>query len=317
MRIGFTLVLMISMLFGGGYWYYTALAVCNVPISYRIGDIDERFKITRDEVQNALSTAESLWEDGADRNLFSYDPEGDVVVNFVYDERQRLSDEEELFRATLDKKEGMSDTVRSDYEKLLVQYKTLRSGYNDAADTYERKLSAYNSEVAEWNKKGGAPKDVFARLQDTQRALAKEETRLNTLSTQLNGVVNKMNTLSDRGNSLIQDYNSLANEYNSRFSEGGEFTQGDYENKVIHIYEFDTKDELTLVLAHEFGHALSLDHTTDETAIMHHTMGKQVLASGLTLPDRVLFEKQCGTENSIPNAIRLLIEALRRALLEG
>ncbi len=317
MRIGYSVMLMVAVLFGGGYWYYTALAVCNVPISYRIGDIDERFRITQDEAQNALSTAESLWEDGTDRNLFSYDPDGDVVVNFVYDDRQRLSDEEKSFRTTLDTKEGMSGTVRSEYEKLLTQYQTLRSGYNDATDAYERKLSAYNAEVAEWNRKGGAPKDVFARLQDTQKTLAKEETRLNTLSAQLNGVVNKMNTLSDKGNSLIKDYNSLANEYNNRFSEGGEFTQGDYEKKVIHIYEFDTKDELTLVLAHEFGHALSLDHTEDETAIMHHTMGKQVLASGLTLPDRVLFEKQCGTTSSIPNAIRLLVEALSKALLGG
>jgi hypothetical protein len=305
---------MAALLFGGGYWYYTALAICNVPISYRIGSIDERFILTMEEAQNALSGAESLWEDGTDRNLFTQDPQGDLVVHFVYDERQRRADEEELFRATLDQKEGMSDSVRSEYESLLAQYETLRNSFTNTTNAYEKKLATYNAEVAEWNTKGGAPKDVFVRLEKNQETLKKEEVRLNATALQLNTVVKKMNALSDRGNSLIQDYNSLANEYNDRFSEGGEFTQGEYENKVINIYEFDSKDELTLVLAHEFGHALALDHAGDETAVMYHTMGKQSLVEGLTLPDRVLFEQQCGTEDSIPNAIRLLLEALKKAL---
>lgn len=316
MRIGYSVVLMITLLFGGGYWYYNALAVCNVPLSYRLGTIDPRFKITPEEAQNALSAAESLWEDGTDRNLFSQDPEGKLVINFVYDERQKRADERESFQSTLDKKEGMSDAVRSQYQNLLAQYEKLRNDLTAETDAYEAKLAAYNAEVARWNKQGGAPKDVFEHLSDTQAELSAEEKSLNAKVTELNAIVRKMNMLGDKGNSLISDYNSLAKEYNNRFSEGGEFTQGEYENRVINVYEFESKDELTVVLAHELGHALSLGHVPEETAIMHHTMGKQELSAGLTLPDRVLFEQQCGTESSIPKLIQLLRSALERLLTE-
>ncbi len=313
MRIGFTIVLMVTLVFGGGYWYYTALAICNVPLSYRIGTIHTQFGLTEGEAQNAISEAESLWEDGTSRNLFTSDAEGKIVINFVYDERQQRSDEEALYRKTLEQKEGISDTVRSDYENLLDKYEKLRSDFRKETNSYENQLSVYNDEVAKWNKQGGAPKDIFERLQDTQNALSEEEDQLNAKSAQLNEIVRKMNLLGDRGNSLINDYNSLASEYNSLFSEEKEFTQGEYENKVVNIYEFDTQEELVLVLAHEFGHALSLGHVEETTAIMHHTMGEQRLSTGLTLEDKVLFEKQCGTEDSIPNAVRLLVEALRRA----
>jgi len=307
---------MVTLVFGGGYWYYTALAVCNVPLSYQIGTIDAQFGLSEEQAQNAISGAESVWEDGTNRNLFTGDPDGKIVINFVYDERQQRSDEEAQYRKSLEQREGISDTVRNEYENLLSQYEKLRNAYSDETEAYESKLNAYNAEVAKWNKQGGAPKDTFERLQDTQKVLASEEDRLNAKSAQLNEIVRKMNMLGDKGNSLINDYNSLANEYNSRFSEEKEFTQGDYENKIINIYEFDTEDELVLVLAHEFGHALSLGHVDETTAIMHHTMGEQSLSTGLTLEDKVLFEKQCGTEDSIPNAIRLLVEALRRAFMQ-
>ena len=84
MRPLFTLVLIIAVVFAGGYFYHTASAVCNVPITYRIGSVDAEFGLSYDEVRTAVTEAESLWEDATGKNLFTYDEKGEVVINFIF-----------------------------------------------------------------------------------------------------------------------------------------------------------------------------------------------------------------------------------------
>lgn len=297
MKQSISVLLCIAILFGAGYWYYTALAVCQVPISYRIGNVDDRFDLTEDEVRTAISTAESLWEDGTDRNLFTYDPEGKLVIHFIYDERQQRADEEKQLREVLEQKEGVSDTVKSEYEHLLAEYDALRTTYRQQTENYEQRLAAYNNEVAEWNTQGGAPKDVFERLSKTQASLGKEERRLNNLTAQLNTLAERINALGTQGNSIISDYNSLVNFYNDRFTEEDEFTQGDYEDDVINIYEFNTGEELAIVLAHELGHALGIDHVEGDDSIMYRRMGEQRMTLGVQPNDLNAFLEICGSSS--------------------
>ncbi len=311
---GFIITLMVAVLFSGGYWYYTALAGCNVPISYRVGEVDSRFGISDDEVRNAISAAESLWEDGTDRNLFTYDPEGELVIDFVYDERQAQTDAQVEFEEILESKESMSESVKGQYEKLVREYDTLREAYETSVDAYEAKLESYNKEVGDWNKRGGAPKDVYARLDVTQDALQNEEKELNARSRELNVLVRKINSIGSQGNSLITDYNSLVNEYNDRFSEGGEFTQGQYEDDGITIYEYGDADELVIVLAHEMGHALGMGHVEGVASIMYHHMEEQVLAEGLTLQDRAAFTQSCGTKGDMEQLLQYLRDTLTALL---
>jgi vacuolar-type H+-ATPase subunit D/Vma8 len=305
MRSGFTILLMAAILFGGGYWYLAAMAICPVPMAYRIGTVDSRFDLSTEEVRNAVSVAESLWEDATGRNLFTYDEGGVLSINFVFDERQQTANDEEHLRETLDEKEEMSDTVRAQYEKLLAEYESLSKKYDGQTSAYETKLAAYNKEVNEWNVKGGAPEDVFNRLADTKETLAREQSRLNGVGDSLNTLVRKMNALSEKGNSLITDYNETVEVYNDQFSEGHEFTQGDYENKVINIYQYDSEEELELVLAHEFGHALSLEHVEGTDSIMYRLMEGQSKETGIQSADLTEFERVCGTERS---TARLLME---------
>jgi archaellum component FlaC len=299
------------MLLGMGYWYRTVLAVCDVPMTYRIGTIDSRFNIGEGEVRNAISSAESLWEDGTDRNLFTYDPEGEIVVNFVYDERQQSADAQKQYEKTLEKKEGVSDSVRSEYENLVKKYDALRASYEKEVDVYEVKLDTYNKEVADWNDRGGAPKDVFERLGKTKTSLGIEEKRLGGLSRELNGLVAKINALSSKGNALVSDYNSLVNEYNEEFGEVKEFTQGEYTDRTITIYEFGDETELTIVLAHELGHALGIGHVEGETSFMYHHMGAQSLEGGLTPFDHSAFTTECGaTDESVAKTLAHLRSVL-------
>ena len=299
MRNGLTILLMVAILFGGTYWYF-ASAVCDVPISYRLGTVDPRFNITDDEAKNALFVAESMWEDATGRNLFTYDERADVLVNFVYDDRQEYANAEEELREALEAKEGMSDNVRSLYDALLKQYSTLKKTYEARVKTYDSKLAEYNKEVSDWNDRGGAPADVYERLSTTKETLASEQTKLNGMVSQLNALVKKMNTVGEQGNSLITDYNQTVNEYNNTFIDEREFTQGEYTNdpRAISIFEFQTREELELVLAHEFGHALSLNHVDDPEGIMYHLMEKQSTDIGVTPADVQEFTAVCGNENN-------------------
>lgn len=294
MKGGFTGMLIVAILFGTGYWYYSAHAVCNVPIAYRIGSVDPRFNITNDEVRSVISVAESLWEDATGRNLFTYSEDADLSVNFIFDDRQKEANIEADLRKELDQKEDINRDVGRQYEYLLEKYGDLKSGYEKRSIDYERRLQEHNAEVERWNGAGGAPEDIYANLADHQKQLKAEQEELNTIAYKLNELVKEMNAIGAEGNSLVAGYNEIVDEYNSRFDADTEFTQGDYQGDAIDIYQFDSKEELVIVLAHEFGHALSIGHVEGEDSIMFHFMGAQSLENGVTVSDVDEFERVCG-----------------------
>src|SRR5690606_10416202 len=123
-----------------------------------------------------------------------------------------------------------------------------------------------------------------------------EYEKLQSESDVLNGIVTELNRIGARGNLLIQDYNSSVNQYNTQFGEAHDFTQGDYTPGAINVYQFDSEDELVIVLAHEFGHALALGHVENESSVMYHFMEKQDVEEGLSPEDIAHFKDMCETE---------------------
>lgn len=290
----FVSALLIIVIFAGGYFMYTAHAVCKVPIAYRIGSIDEQFDITYDEVRAAVTDAESLWEDATGRNLFTFDEGAKLSINFVFDERQQYTSAEQTLREELDDKRDLSKGVREQYDALVTEYDELLIRYEDQKETYEQKLDEYNAEVAKWNDEGGAPEEVYDTLTDRQNELKEEQRSLNRISFNLNTLADEINDISKEGNTIVTTYNSIVERYNNDFSEEHEFIQGDFRGDQINIYQYIDGEELRLVLAHELGHALSLGHVEDEKAIMHFFMGAQDIDDGLMNDDLMEFDQICG-----------------------
>jgi DNA repair exonuclease SbcCD ATPase subunit len=266
---------------------------CKTPVRYNIGEIDSRFGTNREEIRRIAQNAELVWENALNTDLFVYDEQADLSINFVYDERQKNAEIEAELREDLEAKEGMSEGVAAQYERLIAEFRTLKKQYEPRVVAYEKKLKAYNNEVTEWNDKGGAPRLEIETLNAEQEALMKEQASLQALSLKLNSLVTELNRIGARGNALIKDYNTIVEEYNERFSESHEFAQGDYAPEAINIYQFDSEDELMLVLAHEFGHALSLGHVENEESIMYRTMGEQSLKTGISQEDKAEFDRLC------------------------
>jgi len=298
MRSGFSILLIAVLLFGGGYFYYVAQAVCPAPLAYSVGEIDESFGLSFDEVRLALSDAESVWEDATGQNLFIYDEGAVFTVNFIYDERQKYTDAEGNFKEKLDKTQSVSDAISETYSKLVANYNNLQIVYSDKVERYEKNLASYNAQVTQYNEEGGVTEDVYKVLQERKAELDKEQTSLNRLSQELNGLVKEINEIGDRGNVLVETYNRGVNEYNHTFGESREFTQGTYSTeKRIDIFTYADIGELRLVLAHEFGHALSLDHVVNEESVMYFLIGEQPIEFVPTQEDMDEFVRVCSKKS--------------------
>jgi predicted Zn-dependent protease len=305
MRLGILLLVLVATLFGSGFWYNKIDAVCRTPITYRIGNVDSRFGTSPEEIHRIALTAEGIWEDRLKTDLFVYDENGRVPINLVFDERQQNADLEAELREDLEAKEGMSETVAAQYERLIAEFRSLKKQYESRVVAYEKTLNAYNKEVTDWNNRGGAPEPVLKDLKEEEEDLRTEQEALQTLSGKLNKIVADLNRIGARGNALIKDYNTIVEEYNTRFSDTHEFAQGDYGNNAINIYQFDSEDELAIVLAHEMGHALSLDHVTNERSIMYHNMGKQSVEEGLTEEDLAEYNRMCEKPEGLSMVFRI------------
>ena len=289
-------LLIVAIVIGGGYWYHTANSKCPVPIAYSIGEVDERFGISAEEARAVISEAESIWEDKTGRNLFTYDEDAEFAINFIFDDRQRVTLEEHQLREVLDRTENISSTLREEYEVLLSRYESLKQTYENRLRTYEDKLELHNGEVERWNTQGGAPTDVYQRLSDEQKTLSAESAELSSIARRLNELVDSINELGDKSNRTIRDYNNQVAEYNDRFHEEREFTQGDYQEGRINIYQFKDLDELRLVLVHELGHALSLGHVESPQSAMYYLMQDQPIDLELSDEDLLEFRRVCGVE---------------------
>ncbi len=301
MRIPFAGALIVTLVASCGYFYYVAGSICPAPLSYRIGSLDERFNLTQEEAQVAISEAEAVWEDVMGKNLFSYDDNGTLGIHFLYDQRQELSNTEDLLQEKLDATETVSDAMRDTYATLVAKYNEERLFYTQKVEAYEARLFTYNAEVEKYNERGGAPSDVYANLENEKRQLSREQVVLGTFANKLSSRVAEINAVGEKANKIVNTYNQGVDVYNNTFGTAREFTQGDYTNNIINIYTFENHTELVLVLVHEMGHALGLNHVENNASVMHYLLHGGKEGSTLTEKDIALsaedlteFDKVCG-----------------------
>ncbi len=298
MQRPFTLMLLVTIIFCGWYFYSIA-GPCIVPQTYAIGSIDSRFKLATATVETLLTEATEVWESKIGRELFVYDPKSAFKIEFIYDDRQANSDQAESQKEVLSEKEAVSKKISEEYIKLVAQYDTLKKEYDAAVAQYQKRLNSFNAIVERYNKEGGAPTDAFAQLQKTEASLKTEERKLETTADTLASIAKNINRLSEEGNTVISEYNQGVNRFNKNFTGGEEFTQGDYTGEAIHVYHFKDQLELKNVLVHEFGHALKLPHVEGSNSIMYYLMDKQPATSELSLEDLAALEGICLPTDSI------------------
>ena len=310
MRFSYLLTLTLILAGAGTFWYQRGAAICPVPLAYRVGTIDSHFNITKEGAIEQLAQAEKVWEENAGRELFYYDEDATLVVEFVFDERQASADSEVSQRQTLDSQKEENEATFRKIDELQREYETSTREYQEDVNAYEGRLNAYNQKVNQYNDQGGAPSDVYDELEREKEDLAEESRTLNDKATKLNEQAEKINELGDQGNRLVEAYNREVEVYNSEFGYSREFTQGDYQGDRINVYKFSDNTELQKVLIHEFGHALGIDHVEGESSVMYYLLGDMSAVPSLSREDKEAFLSVCGNGEGWQHKIRRQIRSV-------
>jgi regulator of replication initiation timing len=299
--------------FGFLYWYAATAAICPAPLSYRLGDHDERFLLNPEDTRATLLEAERLWEEATGRELFVYDEQARFTVNFIFDERQKLAVKEEDWRERLDEQERAGRAAVAAVRLLGEEYRALRQVYDAEVARYETNLEAHNRRVEAINAQGGALPEELSLLRAEEQKLLAAATELSRLADQLNVLARRIKTLGAEGNRLIEEYNRNAADYNQRFVDGSAFTQAEYVGGRINVYKYTDRTELLRAMAHEFGHALGLGHIADQNSVMYHMMREWPDAPRLSAEDLAEFRRVCGTGEELSHQVRRLVrEGLER-----
>ncbi len=279
------------------YFTYFAKGPCDAPIAYKIGTVDSRFGVTADAFKTDVAQAADIWNQSIlQKNLLTYDPNGVVTINLVYDNRQALTQREQTLNANINQTSQTADSIKQEYSALKAQYTEAQQVYATQLASFTEAQTSYNAEVDHWNSVGGAPKPQYDVLSAEKNSLATKQAALEQQRQNVNQLADAVNAYINKYNLLISYINSDVSAINNDGLAGTQFEEGVYisdaSGKKINIYQFENHVDLIRVLAHELGHSLGLGHNPNPNSIMNPV--NQSTSLTLSVDDLQALKTECG-----------------------
>ena len=268
--------------------------VCEVPVLWRVDRIDPRFGLSEADAASAVRAAAFLWESALGRVLIFRESDEGIPIRFEYDERQEETRVRQARIAEVDAEARALEESAEDLELLRSRLESRRSIHLARLTAYRDRLATLEETVEFWNARGGAPAGEVERLRQLQAEVDELRTSANAAADEVNGLVDALNRETGAHNLRVDEANrrraAIRNAYPVQIVQSGEYLESTRgigpltlsRDAEIRIYQFEDRDHLTLVIAHELGHALGLGHTGVEGTLM---AAESVGAAGMGPPD--------------------------------
>lgn len=268
----------------------TEPSLYRTPIHYRIAEIDPRFNLTPQQLLQLAQQAANIWEQASGQTYFVYDPEAELTIHLVYDERQQQSD---------NRLQGL-DQLKQQKQRLENQNQQIQKFKQDIQETTALiasqqtqlmlQFQQYNNQMQQINQTRSMNKALAEQLTQQQKSLQLKSAVLKQEIQQHNQKTQQLNQQIQLLNQNNKSMVASAQQFNQSFKPRL-FHKGNFKANQIYIYEFSSPNDLRLTLAHEFGHALGLQHNDDPKALMYPTIKSQDLDHfHLTEADQALLQ---------------------------
>lgn len=248
---------------------------CQKTLYYSIGEFDRQFGIRHAEFQSIIEQAETIWEKSIGRNLFAYDPAAEFTINLVFDKRQQATLARQNLVNELQVIESSHTDLATSFEYWHDIFEDKNGVYQRMLQRYQQRLKTYNDDVQFWNKKGGASTEMFRELEQERQQLRIEKNRLDEERLYLNRLFETLKSMQKQGANIANAYQTQRQTYQAKYAETSRFNQGEYDGISITVFQFNNPTDLTLLLTHEFGHALGIGHVDNPKAVMYYLKGEQ------------------------------------------
>lgn len=252
---------------------------CNEPFTYSIGHIDNRFGLNKPEVEDAMNNAVQLWSDALGTTVAVSSDNSVITVDFVYDERQQSVDGEMRFRERINSEQIQLTQMQRAFDQKRDRFEQRSSAYVQFAEQTTLELNRFNEWVSSKNELGGFSEYDVTVFEERKKSVESMQYRVLNERRELDRIASEINQELEQLNRKIEESNRLIDEYNKRYSGESRFTKATFQGVgwggVITVNTFMSKNELTLILAHELGHALGLNHVSNPKSIMYSRMGEQ------------------------------------------